>query len=251
MQAEEGNSTTLTLSLKSPEHVEPLNLALEQFVSLNEWADLQGPAFASIENVTVAVHGFHPDKRYNKDSRELQNLESLSAVWLQWERLIFEPEDVEFWVRMAVVRGHEGWATMGPDDFRHTALCVTAHLALYEGDAIREALKAKPLDFAAVWRRLYWFTRFYRAWQRIGSEFTPSAYRFRMKRARLASTWKKDAWDYYLRKRAEKPNASVRTIATNFTKLHEAKVSTHEVQVYIGKRKRLTPWQDPSGKTVG
>jgi hypothetical protein len=34
-------------------------------------------------------------------------------------------------------------------------------------------MEKKPRDITAIWQHLYWFTRFYRAWQRIAAQQTP------------------------------------------------------------------------------
>lgn len=130
---------------------------------------------------------------------------------------------------------------MGPVDHRKAALIITAQLAVFEGSQLRISVLNYPHDAPELWRQLYWFTRFYRAWQRIQIGLSPAQFVALEKKAKKARAWKRAAWAYYLAKIANSSTQSVRTIATNFVKQRPDDVSAHEVQIYLGRRVSLAP----------
>lgn len=244
----DAKAVRLRLVAKSAEHIDPLNLAFEQLKSLREWAGHSGGGLLDREQVLAAVAGFHPDRKYDQDTRELVHLAHLSGLWLLWERCDFDLKGAEFWTRLGIAKGHDEWANLSPVDHRKLALTVTAQLAIFEGDGLRRASQEKSLDAPDLWRRLYWFTRFYRAWQRIGAGFTPSQFASLEKKAQKARAWKRAAWAYFVAKITERPTLSVRTIAANFVKQPGTTVSAHEVQVYLGQRVKLAYNREPPSK---
>lgn len=236
---DEKTHAALHMIAKSAEHVEPMNLALEQLESLEEWATNSVKWLLEEESVLNAVGGFHPDRRYDPNTRELVILSHLSGVWLLWEKCDFDPKNFKCWVRLAIVKGYDGWADMSAVDHRKVALTTTAQLAIYEGYGLRRASQIGPSNLVEIWRRLYWFTRFFRAWQRIGVAFTAPQFANLEKKAATARTWKKAAWSYYKKKIAVRPELSARTLAANFVKLKGVEVKQHEVQVYLSHRVKL------------
>jgi hypothetical protein len=229
----------LQIIAKSAEHVEPVKLAFDQLESLLKWATSSAKWLLEEENMKTAVGGFHPDSRYDQNTRELVVFSHLSGVWLLWEKCDFDPANFKFWVRLALVKGFEGWADMSAVDHRKAALETTAQLAIYEGYSLQHVVQIDPPNVVEIWRRLYWFTRFFRAWQRIGEAFAPSQFADLKKKADTARAWKKVAWNYYKKRIAVRPELSVRTVATNFVKLEGVEVKQHEVQVYLSYRLKL------------
>ena len=170
---EKTGAAHLHIITKSAEHVEPTNFAFEQLNSLEEWMTNSAKWLLEEDGVLNAVGGFHPDRRYDPNTRELVILSHLSGLWLLWEKCDFDPKIFKFWARLAIVKGYDGWADMSAVDHRKVALTTTAQLAIFEGYGLRRAVQMDPPNAHEIWRRLYWFTRFFRAWKRIGMAFTP------------------------------------------------------------------------------
>ena len=235
------------LLCKSAEHIEPLNLAFAQLASLQEWMRHGADGLLDKENVLRAVAGFHPDRRYDQDTRALVAVGHLSGMWLQYEKLVFDPNKLKFFAQLAITKGYDTLAEMGPIDHRKLALTVTAQLAAYEGNALRIANRGDPFNALDIWRRLYWFTRFYRAWQRIGADFNVT--KGLQEKASKARAWKRDAWAYYLERAGQsKAPQSVSTVAANFVKKNINAPSATHVEIYIGQRLALMLARNQSSK---
>jgi hypothetical protein len=240
----------IQLICKSAEHIEPLNLAFKQLASLHEWMRLGSDGLLERLNVLKAAASFHPDRKYDQDTRVLVAFGHLSGMWLQYEKLDFDPMNFKFYSRLGIAKGHNVVAEMGAVDHRKLALEITAQLAAFEGNALRIANQSDPHNALEIWRRLYWFTRFYRAWQRIGADFTVT--KALQEKASKARAWKRDAWAYYLERAGQrKAGQSVSTVAANFVKQNGNAPSATHVEIYIGQRLALMlPRKQSNKKTV-
>lgn len=221
---------------------------MRQLESLHKWNDQNADSFLEKEAVLKAVGLFHPDHKYDPATREHRylggNAVHLSGLWEQWERNVFSPDDLKYWARLAIVQGYDTFADWGSVDHRRMAMITAVQLAAYEGDQLRvAAFHTSPPDILTVWKRLYWFTRFFRAWGNICMEFTPSQFASLAEKAKTARAWKRAAWSYYTDRISKDPKLSVRTVATNFKKHFkkqcDGEISIHEVQVYLGNRMKL------------
>lgn len=240
------------LVLKTAEHTEPLNLAFEQLGSLHKWMDRPNEWMLEADRVRAAVARFHPDMRYDSSTRALTKLAHTAGLWTEWEKGNFDPKKLQYWLRVAIAQGCDDLADWGPVEHRKNALITTAQLAVYEGDGLRVAIRNPSLDIPDLWRRLYWFTRFYRAWQRIGAEFTPSDFAHKEKAAQKARAWKREAWAYYFKTKAEWPNLNPSAIAENYAKLTNNQAKKKDFEIYFGWRLNLVKGRkSPNKKTVG
>ena len=229
----------IELICKSAEHTEPLNLAGRQLDSLETWACQGNQHLLEPASVRAAVVTFHPDFRYDKSTRALVALNHGSRLWLEYEGLNFDPAKLEWFSSMAIDKGYEQIANYGKFDHRKLALTISAQLALFEGNGLRIAVRKDPLDVPDLWRRLFWFTRFYRAWQLIAYDLTPSQAEASFTEAGKTRSWKRDSWTYFQKSKAANSRLSVAAIATNFVKLNKSPVGIKEVEKYFGYRLKL------------
>jgi len=231
----------------SQEHIEPVNLAIKQIEAVFEWMNIpENRHLAEKEAVRTACASFHPDWRYDPQTRELRDLNHLGQLWARWECLEFSPDDEThtWFIRCAEVKGYLNWHEMGTDDFRKAALHITAQLAAYEGSRLLDAVAAKPPSLPEIWRRLYWFTRFFRAMQRIGFGITPGQWVGRQKAATKTREWKRDAWAFLKKREAlyarEHGNARVSKgqAARDFVEKCSPGVTAKHVQDYFTERSK-------------
>jgi hypothetical protein len=249
------SKVTFKIIFKDSAILEPLNLASKQCASVLEWLglhqnsqDLESPEFV-LSNVTA----FHPDFRFDQTNRELLHLNHPSRVWLKWEATIFDPSDYpiehKFFMSYAEARGHDLWA-FGSYDLRKMALFATSAMCLYEFGKLREAVDSKwGIENStirsndeiptAVWQHLYWFTRFYRAWQRIG-DFPGGNSLQTQKASNAARLWKQAAWNFFCDLRKTDPKVKVKTVALDFVEKYPPRgVNFTDVHKWLQKRKRL------------
>lgn len=233
----------LTIEFTSQEQTEPVNLAIRQLEAVFDWMELPGNRhLIEKDAVLTACAGFHPDWRYDPKTRALRTFEHGGKVWESWEALDFSPEGehTAFHARLANLRGFPAWLDFGKDDYRKAALCITAQLACYEGNRLLDALKQKPLNDGDVWRRLYWFTRFFRAMQRIGYGITPGEWAKRERAAQKTRTWKRAAWAYLNERRGRNAQVTDRQAAIAFVRSQSPGVSAKTVQDYFTERRKKT-----------
>lgn len=219
----------------------PLMRGREQREALLEYME-QPPNRWMLESEAVlkACSSFHPDWKFNPQTRTAANWNHLSELWERWERLEFSPADEEhdFFIRLADAKGFSDWQTFGKDDFRKMALTVSAQLAYYESEQLARALEVSPPDPTEVWKRLYWFTRFFRAMQRIGATVTGSDWKRRETEASKTRAWKRDAWKELLDRRKKNPTVTEANVASDFVKKSGLELAVKTVQDYYTERKK-------------
>jgi hypothetical protein len=246
----DSKAKSIHLICKSDELIEPLSLAMRQLEGLHKWNDQNIDSPLSKEAVVQAVAFFHPDK--NPDREAVNSF----GLWKQWEGGIFSPDEFKPWARLAIAQGNNAFADLGSVDHHKMAMIAAAQLAAYEGNMLRvAAFHTTPQDTPTVWRRLYWFTRFFKAWGNICREYTPTAFAKADKKALKTRAWKRAAWNAYtdtLSKLPKNRKPSARTFATNFCKARSGELSVYTVQTYILERLTLlTAGKAPDKKTIG
>ncbi len=231
----------LSLIVKEPEHIEPARHALEKFALLREWMNLpSNKHLLTSDSVLMTRQFFHPDWKYNQTTRELRidALPHMSKLWERWENLSFDPNDPVYapFVKIGVALGLYSWLINVKDDYLKLGMTVSAQLAYYEGDLLVGELKKTPPDLAAVWRRLYWFTRFHAAWWRIGSKVAPDVWDDKREGLTRIHEWRRDSWTYLLERRAKKSSVTDRQVAIDFAKIYTKntghKLASPTVQEY-------------------
>lgn len=230
---------TLNISWRSAELTGPLNHAKAQLKRLDEWFRDSHQSLLEPGYLQAVVKGLHPDMQFDRITRGVVDFGHHSQMWLQWENGEFDRQAMQLWIQLAMANGRDDWADMSSIDFRQVAMINTAQLALYEGDGLQAACEDSPQNAVDIWRRLYWFTRFFLAWEAIQSPFSQAKWAANQRIARTARSWKKKAWAYYREKMQKAPNSSIRTIATNFVAIQNPRVSINVVQTYLGEKLSL------------
>jgi hypothetical protein len=225
----------------SAAHFEPFNMAMRQLVALEEYTSGANSWMQKKEAVLQVCQHFHPDWRYHPDTRALICARSLCGLWLEWERGVYEPQKLVEHIRLAVATGLTGIEDWGPLDHRTKAATFTAQMALYEGGRLHAATHAPVPDTVKIWQHLYWFTRFFRAFQHITEPVSGSFYENKMKGAENARAWKPEAWAYFLKVRNERPDLTVSTIAQNYANATQTPQKKKDYENYFGWRVKLVP----------
>lgn len=226
---------TLGIVIRSTELSEPLDLARRQFEEVEKALPIEAK---TNEQISWVESYFHPDKMFDRYSREMKPDLHGSLLWLQWEAGDFDPENARMFVANAAAHGHDDWATWGKLDFQKMANQVSAQLTLGAGDLVSAALE-KRAEPGELWRHLYWFARFYSAWRRVKALYAQGQFNTLDKRALQTKAWKRDAWQYMKAQRETRPELSFRTIATNFLFAHPSSVERPEVERYLSTREKL------------
>ena len=231
---------TLNLQRQSAAHIEPFNKAMRQLEGLMEFMSGANMWMQEKESVLQACRTFHPDWRFDPDTRALIRPRSLSELWQKWEAGVFEPKELEPHIRVSEVFLPNEMATWGAMHHRRQAAIATAQMALLEGLRLSQEMKKSEPDLINVWQRLYWFTRFYQAFisitKPISSDFTS-----KMKVAEQNRAWKRGAWAYFLKARKERPDLSVSTIAQNYANVTQTPQKKKDYENYLGWRVNLYP----------
>ena len=233
---------TLNPQLKSAAHIEPFNKAMRQLEGLMEFMSGANMWMQEKESVLQACRTFHPDWRFDPDTRALIRPRSLSELWQKWEVGVFEPKELEPHIRVSEVLLPNEMATWGAMHHRRQAAIATAQMALLEGLRLSQEMKKSEPDLINVWQRLYWFTRFYRALISITESMTPTQFERLMngvEGAEQARVWKRDAWAYFLKARNERPDLSVSTIAQNHANATQTPQKKKDYENYFGWRVNL------------
>ena len=129
----------------------------------------------------------------------------------------------------------------GPLDHRTKAATFTAQMAFYEGWRLHDATHAPVPDLGDIWQRLYWFTRFFRAFQRITEPLTDTFHSNKMRGAEIAHAWKPDAWAYFLKAKEKRPDLSASTIAQNYATATATPQKKKDYENYFGWRVKINP----------
>lgn len=236
---EKDGTRTLKHELKPAAHIEPTNEAMRQLAALEEYMSGANFWMQKKEAVLQVCRHFHPDWRYDPDTRALIRPRSLCGLWQQWEEGVYEPKKLIDHIRFAAAVGLTGIEDWGPIDHRTKAATFTAQMALCEGGRLYAATHAPVPDTAEIWQRLYWFTRFFRAFQRITEPVTDTAHAHHMKGAEKARAWKADAWAYFSTVKKERPDLTASTIAQNYANKTQTQQQKKDYENYFGWRVKL------------
>ena len=232
---------TLNLQLKSAAHIEPFNKAMRQLEGLMEFMSGANMWMQEKESVLQACRTFHPDWRFDSDTRALIRPRSLSELWQKWEAGLIKPKQLEQHIRVSEFFEPNNMATWGIMHHQRQAAIATAQMAFLEGMRLSQEMEKSDPDLINVWQRLYWFTRFYRAFISITKPKTDTDFAHKMKGAEQARVWKRDVWAYFLKARKERPDLSVSTIAQNYANATQAPQKKKDYENYLGWRVNLFP----------
>jgi hypothetical protein len=235
---------TLNLKFKSDEAIDAVNRSAKQIKLLRKWVAISANQhIADKKSVLNRVRWFHPDHRYDQKTRGLifDEKSHLHMLWELWEKDDFSSQSAAMPLKILLLhdKEFESWTDFGPVDFRHQAMITAAQLSLYEADFLAMEVQKEQKNEAQIWRRLYWFSRFYNVWVWISLSYTPPQWETAYEKSSLALAWKREAWKYRKNKLGSsgvKP-PSDRTIASNFVKLHRShSLTVGTVQDYFSER---------------
>jgi hypothetical protein len=230
---------TFNFQFKSAAHIEPFNKAMRQLEGLIKYMSGANMWMQEKESVLQTCRVFHPDWRFDPETRVLIKTVNHADLWQKWEEGVFDPKELEPHIRLSEVLLPNEMATWGAMHHRRQAVIATAQMAHWEGVRLLQEMAKPEPELMNVWQRLYWFTRFYRAFVSITEPITDTDFKHKMKGAELARAWKRNAWAYYLKVKKERPDLSASTIAQNYANATQTPQKKKDYQNYFGFRVNL------------